>query len=289
MENETVKTEAEVVQPVVEQHDAEQVESSPTEQSEQVESSVNETGDSEAQEQTETKAENEGEVKPEVKTVEKKDERPSWQKDLQRQRGVIRELKAEIENLKVVKETGRQSEDDVKWIAEELGVPEDDAKKLNRILEKKLERLSRPGQDPRVAEVKKLEEGFISKVNDVKHDFEDWDEYGSEMQKAFVAEVSRLNEAGGNPLDAFRKDPDYYYYKAKSSKVTSASEAHFQGKKEMANKINQKNAASAERSNSTKPKMTQTWTRDRIEKMSVADYSKHESEINDALRRDLIK
>jgi len=277
MENETVKTEQEpVVEQVVEQvqEAPEQVESSATEQAEQ-------TGATEASEpKAEVKPEVKEEKKVEAKAEQQKDPRIEQAKRWQREKREFQEKIQELEQR--VNRVIPNDSDDVKEIAAELGIPEDDAKKLNKILDKKLERLKpqQPSVDPK--EVEKLERQFVNEVSDIRDEYHDWDEMQVDMQKAFVDYVQILNERGKDPLDAFRKGPEFFYLRAKSGKVQSASQALVQGKTEMAQKINQKNAASVEsaRSSSAKPIPKQGLTRADIEKMSPEEYSKRRDEIH---------
>lgn len=276
MENETVKD----IEPVVTAETVE-TEAVETAQESNVESSSTEQGEqTETTETAEAKPEVKAEVKQEVKAEQPKDPRAEQARRWQREK---REFQEKIQELETrVNKVVPSDIDDVKEIAAELGIPEDDAKKLNRILDKKLERLK--PQQPAVSnkEVEKLERQFVNEVSDIRDDYQDWDAMQEDMQKEFVSYVQVLNERGKDPLDAFRKGPEFFYHRAKSGKVQSASQALVQGKTEMANKINQKNAASVEsaRSSSAKPVPKVGLTRSDIEKMSSEEYEKRRDEIN---------
>lgn len=285
MENETVKdikpveTQETVETEAVETAQESSVESSTTEQVEQTETT----------ETSEPKAEVKSESKEEKKAEQPKDPRIEQAKRWQREKREFQEKIQELEQR--VNKVSPSDIDDVREIAAELGIPEDDAKKLNKILDKKLERLK--PQQPAInsKEVEKLERQFVNEVSDVRDEYHDWDELQGDMQKAFVDYVQVLNERGKDPLDAFRKGPEFFYLRAKSGKVQSASQALVQGKTEMAQKINQKNAASVEsaRSSSAKPVPKQGLTAADIAKMSTEEFSRRREEINRLAKAGAIK
>lgn len=287
MENETVKDVEPVTTPVeteaVETAQESNVESSTTEQVEQTETT-------EAIEpKAEVKLEAKEEKKVEAKAEQPKDPRIEQAKRWQREKREFQEKIQELEQR--VNKVIPNDSDDVKEIAAELGIPEDDAKRLNKILDKKLERLKPQQPALNNKEVEKLERQFVNEVSDIRDEYHDWDEMQGDMQKAFVDYVQVLNERGKDPLDAFRKGPEFFYLRAKSGKVQSASQALVQGKTEMAQKINQKNAASVEsaRSSSAKPIPKQGLTREQIANMPPAEYAKRRDEINRLVQQGAIK
>lgn len=231
----------------------------------------------ESAQQTEARAENN-----QAQNFEKK---RSVIDDLKRERSKRRELQSELQMLK--EQVGRlaansQVPDQVKKVAEKLGIDEESARKfveVNRELNGQKETSSRKEIDEQ-----QYAANFQNQVQDLMEEYDDWDAHKLAMQEEFVKEYSK------NPMTAWNRGPEYFYLKAKASQVKNAETARKQGQAEMASKLNNKNLAATEsRGSSVKPNLKPGLTLEAVSKMSLEQYQKRLPEINEALRTGRLK
>lgn len=190
------------------------------------------------------------EAKPEITEVPKAEpekkvaQKPRMLEDLQRERARRRNLEAELQEIKgLLKNSSVVADPDVKKIQEELGVDEDSARKLNSVINDKLKKAV-----PQVKDVYAEESAnFSEEANIVSQGYGDWDNHRPVMEKLF------LEQANVNPQLALQRGPEYYYLKAKSLRPSDIDSARAEGRREIAQKINEKNVAQSG-SNTPTPK-----------------------------------
>lgn len=226
----------------------------------------------ETEPQTETPAvTTEAPTEPVVKVEEKKVvQKPRMLEDLQRERARRRTLENELAEIKslIIKNSNVQ-DPDVKQIQDELGVDEESARKLNSVLNSKLQKLA-----PKPTEIYTEESAhFQEEANIVSREYRDWESNRPVMEKLF------LEQAAINPSLALQRGPEYYYLKARQLGASDTDTARAEGRREIAQKINEKNVAQSG-SNTPTPKPT-TDSRDlgtKLREMPPAEFARRYKE-----------
>ena len=199
--------------------------------------------------------------------------------DLIKERQRRRELEEQLEAERASKKS-TEPLDRVKKIQAELGVEEEVAKSLDKVLNEYTAPLTAKSSEQERLQ-KKINQ-FAEKAADAALAHEDWDDLKADMEKIFQEKYEK------DPHYALTLHPEDYYFQAKGRRGQSPEQARQQGAKEALDKVNSKNLAVTEtgrNSSSTKPEPPKKWTRERLKSLSHAEYLKYESEIKAAIAR----
>jgi hypothetical protein len=204
---------------------------------------------------------------------------------LRRERENSEELKARLERLESsVSSVSSDKEFDaqVRETQAELGVDEESAKKLVRTVRK----ISQPKQENQpLNPVQKAAKEFASQASEAMDEFSDWDSHRQKMTELLEADIKANGE-----LKALKRGPLYYYAESRRLTQGDPESAKAQGRKEMAEKVNQKNLSVSESSRNShgRPTPQVKWTRESIQELArnnPDEYMKRRPEIMAAMSR----
>lgn len=144
-------------------------------------------------------------------------------------------------------DTQQQEDQLLGELQEDLGLDTDQTKKLynavDRIVERKVGSNNQDQSSHPNLTAKEID--FVNKVNEVKGQYEDFNEMSPYMQKVMESEMKSLNDLGLDPTEAYNESVHSYYAKAVRMK---AQEDAAKSRNEIVNKVNEQNNAVTESS-----------------------------------------
>jgi hypothetical protein len=189
------------------------------------------------------------------------------------------ELKARLERVEasVSHVSGDKELDEAtRQVQSELGIDEDAARKLARTIRN----VGRPKtESPVLNSIQQAAQDFQAKALDAMADFPDWESHRTKMTELLQADIKEFGE-----VRSLRRGPLYYYSESKRLSQGDPESSRAQGRKEMAEKVNQKNLSVSESSRNSqgKPIVKERWTRESIQALArdnPEEYAKRRTEI----------